>query len=96
MRVKDDSVRIEKLVPELASRLDDIERIYNMFNVELVITSGNDGKHQNGSLHYNNAAVDLRVYHILDKLVQLLRNELGSDFDVLLEKDHIHLEYDPK
>lgn len=95
MRVKDDSVNIEDLVPEVKSKLEDIERIYNMFNVELVITSGKDGKHGNNSLHYRGRAVDTRTYHVLDRLVNLLRAELGPDFEVVLEKDHIHIEYDP-
>lgn len=64
------------------------------------ITSVNDGKHMNGSKHYVNKAIDLRVLDMPKDMWQPVRNDLsnilGPDFDVILEKDHIHIEYDPK
>jgi len=32
----------------------------------------------------------------LNDFVGKLSKELGNDFDVVLESDHIHIEYDPK
>lgn len=68
---------------------------------EAVITSTYDGNHSPSSLHYAHLAVDLRMPRGLPatKLRDLeagLKKSLGSDFDVLLERDHFHVEYDPK
>ena len=97
MRVKDTTVNIEGLVPSLKVRLDEISEIYlNEFNTELVITSGKDGKHGDNSLHYQGKAVDLRIWNVLETLVNRLKEHLGPQYDVVLEKDHIHIELDPK
>ena len=64
------------------------------------ITSALDGVHSAGSLHYFGRAIDTRTYYFddetIDKVVFELKNKLGTDFDVIKEKDHIHLEYDKK
>lgn len=68
--------------------------------VDAVVTSGSDGKHMKESKHYLNHAIDLRIFHIVPErhhtLVQRCKELLGKDFDVVLEGDHVHLEYDPK
>lgn len=71
----------------------------------VVVTSGNDGKHMAGSLHYKDLAIDLRTGHAWEKPLmtqaeaQALRDELdrrlGVGYDVVLEKDHVHCEWDP-
>jgi len=67
---------------------------------DCVITSASDGKHGPNSLHYSGQALDLRTRHIhgqgLQLVVDKLREALGSQFDVVLESDHIHLEFDPR
>ncbi|WP_346856591.1 hypothetical protein [uncultured Draconibacterium sp.] len=67
---------------------------------EAVVTSILDGKHSKESKHYDGNAFDLRTYiyttEQINDLIELLRNELGRDYDVVLEGDHIHIEYDPK
>lgn len=67
---------------------------------DIVITSGTDGKHMVGSKHYIGDALDLRRSNIPSKLLDTyltrLRGRLGGDYDVILEIDHIHIEYDPK
>jgi hypothetical protein len=68
------------------------------------ITSGDDGKHMINSLHYKGLAIDLRTRDLeggsLGSIAKGIHAELkgllGRDYDVVLEKDHIHLEYDPK
>lgn len=64
----------------------------------MVITSVTDGQHKTGSLHYKGQAFDLRLprNNISSIIVAGLREALHSDFDVVLEIDHIHVEYDPK
>lgn len=78
------------------------DAIYTTWGVSvLVVTSLRDGKHSAGSLHYSGNAVDLRRWDldarkITSQVVSQLKSQLGSDYDVILESDHIHVEYDPK
>jgi len=56
------------------------------------------------SYHYKGLAVDIRlpskyidnVPSIDLNLANNIRNALGSEYDVVLESSHIHVEYDPK
>jgi len=52
------------------------------------------------SLHYADRAIDLRSGYLSNEaresVVLALKRELGKDFDVVDEGDHIHIEYDPK
>ena len=72
---------------------------------QCTVTSILDGAHKSGSLHYLGRAADLRSHHIprqrIDEFTRLLRNILGPDWDILLEKfnqeqEHFHVEFDPK
>lgn len=73
-------------------------RCYGQY--DCVITSANDSKHGPNSLHYKGQALDLRTRHIngqgLQLVVDKLKEALGSQFDVVLESDHLHLEWQPK
>lgn len=68
--------------------------------VPCVITSGSDSKHGPNSLHYKGRALDLRTNSLRSEQVHpiyiALKEALGAQFDVVLEVDHIHLEFDPK
>jgi len=80
--------------PDLHKKLD---QVFQKFGVaEAIITSGRDGIHKVGSFHYEGKAFDLRTFHVLEALKDELKKELGLKYDVILEKDHIHIEYDPK
>ena len=82
----------------------------NWPNVPVTVTCGTDGKHGQGSRHYFGNAVDIRTRdlpHNEDEETgnnseaakharQLLGQRLGNEFDVVLESDHIHIEWDPK
>lgn len=96
MIVKDKTVNIVDLQHEMKDKLQGIDHIFMKYGVEAVITSGKDSVHGDNSKHYLGLAIDLRTYHVLDRIVQDLKNHLGKDYDVVLEKDHIHVEYDPK
>jgi hypothetical protein len=65
---------------------------------EMTITSAKDGKHMVGSLHYTGNAIDIRTRDMifLSKVKRQITFDLGIDFDVVLENDHIHIEYDPQ
>ena len=76
-----------------------IERVYNDIGAPCVCTSGLDGVHSEGSLHYQGRAWDFRTRDVKDVagLVAKLKQALDPMYyDLELEKDHIHIEYDPK
>ncbi len=59
---KDAMVSVADIDAHLLSLLAILGRVHlALFNKVLVITSGNDGQHARGSLHYRNLAVDLRA-----------------------------------
>lgn len=52
------------------------------------------------TLHPKGRAADLRTRHLdaagVDRMWKLLAEVLGPGFDVILESDHIHIEWDPR
>lgn len=68
--------------------------------VDFVITCATDGKHGRGSRHYFGNAIDIRTRTLnaddAHKAHRLLAGALSVEFDVILEPDHIHVEWDPK
>lgn len=94
-------VRITGIRPEIVLALMTAESLFEKRNTPLVVTAALDGKHQIGSLHYSGAAVDLRTKHLPSQqstslLADELRGALGPDFDVVVEEDHLHVEFQPK
>lgn len=94
-------VRLDGLQPEIQERfwlLDAVCRAW--FGRECVITSAREGVHKEGSLHGSGFAVDIRTNDQLPVVVRGfvvdLRVQLGKGYDVVLEKDHVHVEYDPE
>lgn len=75
-------------------------KVYKKIGKDFVITSLCDGRHSKNSLHYFGNAFDIRTRHLSEEekqdVVVLLAKMLGKDYDVVLESDHIHVEFDPK
>jgi len=73
------------------------DAIWKANGKELVVTSGVDGVHSPGSLHPFGYAVDLRTFYFTNetkkKVRKLLADNLGPEYDVVLEPTHIHAEY---
>lgn len=66
---------------------------------EALITTARDGEHMKTSLHYKGRALDLRTKDVADAVLVHYRDNLaealGDDWDVVLERTHIHVEFDP-
>lgn len=63
----------------------------------LVIYHVTDGKHMRGSLHYVGQAWDGSLpKRNPEKVITELGLRLGLDYDVVTEKAHVHVEYQPK
>lgn len=99
MKIKK-GVRVFGVRPEVVLALFICEGVYREFQRECVITSVIDGRHSRGSKHYSGNAVDIRTRNLnpLDKepVKDEIAARLGEDYDVVLERDHIHIEFDPK
>lgn len=93
-------VKLANLSPQIVLALTVADQLYRERGISLVVTSVSDSKHGAGSLHYSGQAADLRTRTVPVKQRQALRDAiarmLGAEFDVVLESDHIHIEYDPK
>lgn len=67
---------------------------------DATITSARDGEHMEGSRHDSGEAIDLRTRDMdretAEQITRDLQQELGRDYDVEIEKNHIHVEYDPE
>lgn len=70
-----------------------------------ILNSTYGSVHGDGSLHPRGDGEDFAIYYannkpysqdLINLLIGELKKELGPDFDVVLEVDHIHVEYDPK
>lgn len=71
--------------------------------VDMLITSGRDGTHMEGSLHYRDRALDFRTKHLTRSQKYVLRDtvqqRLGAKYQAILESvgkrnEHLHVEYD--
>jgi len=87
------------LVPEAAEGLRQCAKFWALQDQEqMVVTSVRDGTHGYASFHPSGRAFDLRlpVGVNFQRFTADLKKHLGCKFDVVLESNHIHVEYDPK
>jgi len=95
-----DGVKINGIKPELTIGIIIANSVYKDHNYDLVITSVTDGKHSRTSLHYVGFAFDTRTRNVskidLPLIQKDLQEALADEFDVVLEKDHFHIEFQPK
>ena len=98
-------VKLKDLQPQTVLAIQIAEGFYEKYGTTLLtVTSGSDGAHKTGSLHYTGCAVDLRIHDVAKanraKLVRDLSVALGENYDVIWEgrdtlNEHLHIEYDP-
>lgn len=99
MKLKE-NVRILGVRPEVVLGMLITDSTMSELGFPCVITSVTEGTHSRGSIHYAGGAWDVRIRNIPDddwpNLVSSLKQALGEDFDIVLESDHIHCEFQPK
>lgn len=92
-------VKLTGLTPQMALAAMVVKSVCDQFNVPCVVTSGNDSRHGDGSLHHCKSgkytdglcrALDFRTkYPTLDGKEQIFRDtvasRLGIEFDVVQE-----------
>lgn len=92
-------VRIHGIKPEIVLALAILNDLWPLGNV-MEVTSLVDGRHSRGSLHYVGFAFDLRTRDLEPEELAVIASEakdrLGQDFDVVVEKTHLHIEFQPK
>lgn len=91
-----DGVSIGGIRPELLFGMMVVNNVFEQLGEQLVITSVCEGVHGSWSYHPAGLAFDLRlpVDEDKDMVGAVLRDALGSEFDVVVESDHIHVEYE--
>ena len=96
-----EGVSILGLDPKLVLALIICDQVYHDNGIEdCVLTSGTDSKHGDHSHHYKGYAIDLRTSNVeINKrapIASVIQKQLGNEYQVILENDHIHVEFDPK
>jgi len=90
-------VDISRLERNTRRSLNVVAMIFSEERELFIITSTYEGNHGEGSLHYANQAYDVRPPD--DSRLRIfakIQEQLGPDFDCVLETTHYHIEYDPK
>ncbi|NRA31000.1 MAG: hypothetical protein HRU11_12165 [Parvularculaceae bacterium] len=99
-----DGVDLSGLHISMIRALPFVMETFDRAGFETIITSGLDGQHSVGSLHYKGRALDFRTRHLpggstgqaAKDMAHEIRSCLIDDYDVVHESTHIHVEYDPK
>ena len=99
LRIKE-GVKIKGVQPELMLAAQIVDGIYASYNnLECVITAARDGTHMTKSFHFVGYALDFRTRHIpegwQERIYKDICRALGDEFDVVWEKTHYHVEFDP-
>lgn len=76
------------------------QKVYSEYHWDVVVTAGRDGHHMSTSYHAQDRALDIRHSMIPPENRQAVRNALHhalpAFYDVVLEKDHYHIEADAR
>lgn len=92
-------VSIANLTPQMLFGNQIVESVFTTFGYNLRVTSGCEGRHGRASLHFVGNALDYGLTNSDSDDLNIkskLKHCLGEQYDVVLEKDHFHVEYQPK
>jgi len=99
MRIKP-GVILDGIQTPMLNVLVVVNAAYARQGIEVWVTCGLDGEHMEGSLHDKGLALDFRTRKIRIKIIEAIaaevKTKLGDAYDVMIEKDHLHVEHDPK
>jgi uncharacterized protein YcbK (DUF882 family) len=92
--------QIQGMTPELLAGLMICDEVYRSWSTIMVVVHVKDGQHMRASLHYSGNAADIRTSTLpegkVKDVAQEIAEALGGEYDVVLESDHLHIEYQPK
>ena len=89
--VHPDSVRSSEMM-----RILDVAAAEAPAGYDVIVTSGYGGKHSPGSSHYSGKAFDVRIRDFpgqVETWVDRITRALGDRYFVLLEPNHIHVQW---
>lgn len=94
-------VDLSMIDPRIWEAIPKIVAVYARYGADCIITSGRDGRHSARSWHYFGRALDFRTRHLpsegaKSKVAAEVKEAVGDAFDVVLERTHLHVEYDPR
>jgi hypothetical protein len=92
--------KIRHLETASAVVLTVVEQVYQSRGKDPELTSHDDDPHGTSSRHWYGGGWDFGTRGLGNNDKQIISNELearlGRDFDVVLEQDHIHIEWEPR
>lgn len=96
--------RIGGIQPEMLFAILVVDSVVReeILGSDTVITSCAESSRyrKKGSRHIPGFAIDIRTKHLTsadkNKLTENVAEALGPDYDVVLERTHLHIEYDPQ
>lgn len=86
--------------PVTIRMMEAVDECYKRRGSEAVITAGRDGKHGPKSLHYEDLALDFRIWHVSKEVLPTIMSDIRATlpkeegWDAVLEIDHLHVERD--
>ena len=100
MKIKKGAM-INGIHPEIVLGFTVANAVYEEYGLDCVLTSGTDGKHGTASLHYVGYAFDIRTRDFDSEedtinAAKDIQERLGKQFDVVVESNHMHIEFQPK
>lgn len=105
IKLKNKTVNIATLNPVMWRAAVLVDDLCGKYKRDCIITSANDSKHGEGSLHGKDKALDFRTWHLPGGYLGLAARDVAQrataelkplGYDVVLENDHLHVEYQPK
>ncbi|MCA9340424.1 MAG: hypothetical protein KDA17_05910 [Candidatus Saccharibacteria bacterium] len=88
-----------RMRPEIVLAVIVANEVYALHGRGLVVTSICDGVHSARSYHYAGLAIDCRTRYFdsaeqINDVAEEIRARLGEFYDVVIESDHLHIEFD--